>query len=65
MDLSVLKAMLRQQINGKSSELTDNRLSLFCAQHGKCAVTGLKFENLENIHCHNKKPCHVGGKDNY
>jgi len=29
MDLSMLKTMLRQQINGKSSEFTDNWLSLF------------------------------------
>lgn len=57
--------MLRQRLNNKSSELADNRLSLFCAQLGKCAVTGLKFENLENIHCHHKKPYHMGGKDNY
>ena len=65
MDLSMLKAMLRQRLNNKSSELADNRLSLFCAQLGKCVVTGLKFENLEDIHCHHKKPCYMGGKDNY
>ena len=59
------KTILRQQINGKSYEFTDNRLSLFCAQHGKCAVTGLKFKNLESIHYHHKKPCHVGDNDNY
>jgi 5-methylcytosine-specific restriction endonuclease McrA len=61
----MLKAMLRQQLYGRSSEYADNRLSLYCGQYGKCAVTGQAFEMLEDIHCHHKLPRSAGGKDNY
>ena len=40
-------------------------LSLFCAQYGKCAVTGQVFETLGDIHCHHKLPKNKGGRDNY
>lgn len=50
---------------GKSVEYADNRISLFSAQWGKCAVTGKSFEILEDIHCHHKKPKCDGGTDKY
>lgn len=65
MDNHMLQALLRQQLYGRSAEYADNRLSLFCAQYGKCAVTGQVFEMLEDIHCHHKLPRSKGGKDNY
>jgi hypothetical protein len=64
-DVGMLKAMLRQQLQDRTAEYADNRLSLFCAQYGKCAVTGHKFDLLGDIHCHHKLPRHMGGKDNY
>jgi group II intron reverse transcriptase/maturase len=64
-DTHMLKAMLRQQLYGRSAEYADNRLSLFCGQYGKCAITGQAFEMLEDIHCHHKLPRSMGGKDNY
>jgi len=64
-DTGMLQALLRQQLYGRSAEYMDNRLSLYCAQYGKCAVTGQTFEMLEDIHCHHKLPRSKGGKDNY
>jgi len=64
-DTVMLQMLMRQQIHGESTEYADNRLSLYCAQYGKCAVTGQVIELLENIHCHHKLPKDMGGKDNY
>ena len=61
----MLQALMRQQLYGRSAEYADNRLSLYCAQYGKCAVTGQVIELLEDIHCHHKLPKDMGGKDNY
>jgi len=64
-DTRMLQLLLKQQLHDRSAEYADNRLSLFCAQYGKCAVTGQVFEILEDIHCHHKLPRSKGGKDNY
>lgn len=50
---------------GKSVEYHDNRISLFSAQWGKCAVTGVEFDNTANIHCHHIIPRCMGGTDKY
>lgn len=62
---AVLKLLMRQQLRGRSVEYSDNRLSLFCAQYGKCAVTGQMFEFMEDVHCHHILPQSMGGKDKY
>lgn len=49
---------------GRSIEYADNRISLYAAQHGKCAVTGSIMEAHE-IHCHHRKPIAKGGTDEY
>ena len=64
-DPRMLHALLRQEVHSQSAAYADNRLSLFCAQYGKCAVTGQVFETLGDIHCHHKLPLAMGGKDNY
>ena len=64
-DTIMLQALMRQQIHEESAEYADNRLSLYCAQYGKCAVTGQVIKSLEDIHCHHKLPKNMGGKDNY
>lgn len=46
-------------------EYNDNRVSLFSAQHGKCAITGQEFLSTDEIHCHHKVPISMGRKDNY
>lgn len=62
--LLMLKLM-RQPTFGHNVEYADNRISLFCAQWGKCAVTGKEFRTLDEIHCHHKKPKSCGGGDEY
>lgn len=62
---SMLKRLMCQELYGRSIEYSDNRISLYCAQYGKCAVTGQIFEALEEIHCHHKLPRHMGGGDEY
>lgn len=48
-----------------SIELADNRLSLFTAQNGKCAVSGETFTRVEQIFCHHKHPKRWRGGDRY
>lgn len=61
----VLHALVYKPVHTESAALSDNRLSLFCAQYGKCAVTGKVFESPDDIHCHHKLPKHLGGNDTY
>jgi group II intron reverse transcriptase/maturase len=64
-NVGMLQALLRQPLYQRSAEYMDNRLSLFCAQYGKCAIIGRMFEFSSDIHCHHKLPKGKGGKDNY
>ena len=57
--------LLHQPLYGRSIEYADNRISLYNAQNGKCAVTGKDFEATEEIHCHHIKPKNQGGTDEY
>lgn len=49
---------------GQSIKHADNRISLYAAQYGKCAVTRLELE-FDEIHCHHKIPVEKGGADVY
>ena len=62
---SLLLQLMRIPTYGQSTEYTDNRISLFSAQMGKCAVTGKPFQCLSEIHCHHKTPRNEGGGDKY
>lgn len=62
---SLLYQLMRQPLYGRSVEYADNRISLFSAQWGKCAVTGHEFESLQEIHCHHLIPKSKGGSDKY
>ena len=57
--------MMKQPLNGRSAEYADNRISLFSAQWGKCAITGKEFTSLDSIHCHHITPRSKGGTDKY
>lgn len=61
----LMKLMLKQPLNGRTAEYADNRISLFSAQWGKCAITGKEFTSLESIHCHHITPKSKGGSDKY
>lgn len=59
-------SMLRSLSHGGSVEYEDNKISLYSAQRGKCAVTGKTLLNGANsMHCHHKLPKHLGGTDEY
>ena len=57
--------MMKQPLNGRSTEYADNRISLFSAQWGKCAITGIEFTSLDSVHCHHITPKGKGGTDKY
>ena len=57
--------MAENPVMGQSVEYNDNRVSLFAAQWGKCAITGREFLSPDEVHCHHKVPRSKGGGDNY
>ena len=66
-DEYVLWVMEQLQYNYQSTEsieFMDNKISVYAAQYGKCAVLGVVLD-IEDIHCHHKLPKSLGGKDNY
>lgn len=64
-NVPLMLKLMRQPSFGYDAEYMDNRLSLFSAQWGKCAVTGRDFRTIEEIHCHHKTPKGAGGGDEY
>lgn len=62
--LKILHYLMRNPIPSRSIEYNDNRLSLYCAMQGKCAITG-KILEIGEIHCHHKTPIKSGGTDKY
>lgn len=60
----VLSYLMRNPIQDKSVEYNDNRLSLYCGQGGKCAITGQYLE-IGLMHCHHIVPLCKGGTDEY
>lgn len=63
-DLSIMKALMLEDMKHYAVEYMDNRISLYAAQYGKCAVTGKRLSKDE-IHCHHKTPKCFGGDDRY
>lgn len=59
-----LQYLMRNPIPYRTTAYNDNRISLYCVQYGKCAVTGRKLE-IKEIHCHHKLPKYLGGTDKY
>ncbi len=64
MVMTVLHMLAKAYQPNRSVEYMDNRVSLYAAQYGKCAVTG-KVLWIDEIHCHHKKPISQGGTDEY
>ena len=55
---------MEHPVRNESIEYNDNRLALYCAQQGKCAITGKPLE-IGDIHCHHKTRRGDGGDDSY
>jgi group II intron reverse transcriptase/maturase len=63
-DMRILHYLMQNPVRHRTIAYNDNRLSLYAAQQGKCAVSGIKLE-VGDIHCHHKTPKHLGGSDRY
>ena len=63
-NLNILHYLMRNPNENQSVEYNDNRLSLYYAMQGKCAITKTILEK-DNIHCHHIIPRKDGGGDNY
>lgn len=63
-DMTILHYLMKNPVLYRSVEYNDNRLSLYAAQQGKCAITGIPMM-IGDIHCHHKVPKHMGGTDKY
>ena len=61
----MLLALMRFPPPNSSIEYADNRISHYSAQWGKCAISGIEFQSLAEIHCHHIKPKAMGGSDKY
>lgn len=62
---AIMEQMARNPVPDRSVEYSDNRVSLFAAQRGRCSVTGRPFLSTDEVHCHHIKPAHAGGGDKY
>lgn len=63
-DMNILHYLMRNPVKNRTIEYNDNRVSLYSAQMGKCAITGTMLE-VGAIHCHHKIPLSHGGTDRY
>ena len=64
MSLEILHRLMRNPVLNRSVEYADNRISLYVAQNGKCAITKKPLA-YEDIHCHHITPLELGGTDEY
>lgn len=60
----LLNYLMTHPVRGETIEYNDNRLALYCAQNGKCAISGEGLE-IDDIHCHHKIWRKNGGSDSY
>lgn len=63
-NMRILWQLMRSTETTYNIEYADNRISLYAAQYGKCAVTGERLE-YDEIHCHHIIPKSLGGTDRY
>ena len=63
-DISMVHTLMRNPVDGETAEYNDNKISLYVAQRGKCAISATILE-IEDIHCHHKKMKNHGGTDEY
>lgn len=63
-DTKTMILLMKTKEISRSIEYMDNRISLYIAQYGKCAITG-QVLHIDEIHCHHKTPISQGGSDSY
>jgi hypothetical protein len=63
-NMATLYHLMNNPCGTSSVEYNDNRISLYVAQKGKCAVMGMVLE-ANQVDCHHKKPLEYGGNDSY
>lgn len=64
LNLRTLKYIMSTPVKNETEEYNDNRISLYCGQNGKCAITGEPLE-IGDFETHHKTPKHSGGTDEY
>ena len=63
-DTNTMLWLMRNPAGSMTVEFADNRISLFAAQYGRCAVTGKQL-SPHDVYCHHKIPKENGGTDDY
>lgn len=61
-NVKAIRYLLENPDNKRSVEYNDNRISVYSAQYGKCAITG-KHWGIDEMTCYNKIPLKLGGTD--
>lgn len=64
LNLAVMNHLMNTPAGQQSVECNDNRIALYVAQKGKCAVSGIALD-ANQVDCHHKKPLSLGGDDSY
>ena len=64
LNLTVMNHLMNTPAGQQSVEYNDNRIALYVAQKGKCAVSGITLD-ANQVDCHHKKPLSLGGDDSY
>lgn len=63
-NMAVLYYLMNNPCGKQSVEYNDNRIALYVAQKGKCAISGVELE-ANQVDCHHKQPVSLGGNDSY
>ena len=64
LNLAVMNHLMNTPAGQQSVEYNDNRIALYVAQKGKCAVSGIALD-ANQVDCHHKKPLSLGGDDSH
>lgn len=64
LNLAVMNHLMNTPAGQQSVEYNDNRIALYVAQKGKCALSGIALD-ANQVDCHHKKPLSLGGDDSY
>ena len=62
--IAVIHMLGNEILSNRSIEYSDNRISVYTAQFGRCAVTGKELW-IDELHCHHITPVEQGGTDEY